>query len=82
MDNNIFENPNKYLEQLDKTKFFDKRIVEEEKKAYNGLSLACVWPTKLCPLGCETCFFKSTIEYYYKYLSEADKEKCNRFLVD
>ena len=42
--NNIFDNPQKYLNEL-------KNIVIplEKRKKFNGKTLLCAWLTKLCP---------------------------------
>ena len=75
---NIFNNPKKYLKELNETNLFNKKNIEEEKKKHSAYSLACVWPTKLCPLGCETCFFRSSMDH--KSLEKEEYQFSNKGL--
>lgn len=84
---NIFDKPKKYLNELNRVDFFEKEVIERVKKEYDAYSLACVWTTKLCPLGCETCFFKSGMDHNSRELEEyqfSDKglKKLIKFISD
>lgn len=63
--NNIFDNPQKYLNEL-------KNIVIplEKRKKFNGKTLLCAWLTKLCPAKCECCFFRSDMNHNCKFEEE------------
>jgi pyruvate-formate lyase-activating enzyme len=55
---NIFDSPTDYLKEI-----INVRIPFAKRNKYTGKSLICVWLTKLCPVGCEDCFFKSNMYY-------------------
>ena len=50
---NIFDNPQKYIDEL------YKRIKIDNYNTYNGKSMAVVFLTKFCPVECPFCFFRS-----------------------
>lgn len=53
---NIFLNPEKYVQEI-----IEKiRIPKENRKKFEGKSLASIFPTKFCDAGCAHCFFKSS----------------------
>ena len=53
---NIFSNPEKYVQEI-----IEKiRIPKENRKKFEGKSLASIFPTKFCDAGCAHCFFKSS----------------------
>lgn len=62
---NIFDNPQKYLNEI-------KNVVipVEKRKEFNGKTLLCVWLTKLCPAKCECCFFRSDMNHNCKFEEE------------
>ena len=69
MEQNIFNNPKKYM-KIVKNVRIPKEIKEEKKLEHSGKSMLCAWLTKLCPAKCSACFFKSNM-----YKNEFPKEK-------
>lgn len=58
---NVFENPEKYLNELLTTEIFPKEVIQKAIDEYKGSSMLCAWITKKCPLMCDKCFFKSNM---------------------
>jgi hypothetical protein len=56
---NLFNSPKKYLSEFYSKKIFKPSIIQSMINDFKGLSMMCVWITKLCPLQCEKCFFRS-----------------------
>lgn len=54
---NIFSKPYQYLQEFYNVNLFSQEMIDRMMKDFNGLSMMCVWLTKLCPLQCEKCFF-------------------------
>lgn len=59
--NNIFSNPRQYLQEFYNINLFSQEKINSMVRDFNGLSMMCVWLTKLCPLKCEKCFFHSNM---------------------
>lgn len=60
---NIFNNPSKYLPEFYRKSIFPQDVVDMMVSEFKGLSMMCVWLTKLCPLNCEKCFFRSNMNH-------------------
>lgn len=58
MQKNIFDKPNKYINEI-VTKV---RIKEDKLKNFNGKTMAFVFFTKFCDVQCSHCFFRSDNE--------------------
>lgn len=80
---NIFLNPRKYLQEFYDNTIFSQEIIGNLMQDFKGLSMMCVWLTKLCPLKCEKCFFHSNMNHEGLKLEEyqLSDEGINR-LVD
>ncbi|MEG2270572.1 MAG: SIR2 family protein [Bacilli bacterium] len=72
---NIFNTPKEYINELISTRVFPTEMVEKSKSEYNGKSMMCAWITKLCPLECEKCFFKSNMNHRYMLEEEYQLSK-------
>ena len=59
--NNIFSDPRQYLQEFYNINLFSQEMIDSMMRDFKGLSMMCVWITKLCPLQCEKCFFHSNI---------------------
>lgn len=66
---NIFNNPNYYINQIKQIRI-PNEIMEEKKLEHSGKTMLCSWITKLCPAKCSACFFKSNM-----YKDEKVREK-------
>ena len=60
---NIFDYPRKYLQELYQTSIFSSEVHKSLIGEFKGLSMMCVWLTKLCPLQCKQCFFRSNMNH-------------------
>ena len=60
---NLFNSPKKYLSEFYSKKIFKPSIIQSMINDFKGLSMMCVWITKLCPLQCEKCFFRSNMNH-------------------
>ena len=54
IENNPFECPNKYRKLI-----LNSELLKFPKKKINGKSLACLFLTRFCTVGCSFCFFNS-----------------------
>ena len=61
--NNIFSVPRQYLQEFYNINLFSKEMIDSMMRDFKGLSMMCVWLTKLCPLQCEKCFFHSNMNH-------------------
>lgn len=63
---NIFDNSKKYLDDI-------LQKVKIAKPTYlSGKSMAVAFFTKLCPVGCSFCFFRSNNEQEYDLLEKQE----------
>lgn len=53
---NIFDYPQKYIEEI------NKKVKIDKPSYYRGKSMAVVFLTKFCPVECPFCFFQSKKE--------------------
>ena len=60
---NIFNDPSKYLHEFYQKSIFSQEVIDAMAREFKGLSMMCVWLTKLCPLQCEKCFFRSNMKH-------------------
>lgn len=60
---NIFNSPTQYLKELYRNQVFTQDRIDTMISEFKGLSMMCVWITKLCPLQCEKCFFRSNMNH-------------------
>lgn len=60
---NVFLAPQEYLKEFYNSNIFSHKIVNQMIKEFRGLSMMCVWLTKLCPLRCDKCFFRSNMDH-------------------
>ena len=58
---NIFSNPYGYIQEFYKINLFSHEAISNMLREFKGLSMICVWLTKLCPLSCDKCFFHSNM---------------------
>jgi len=63
---NIFNNPTKYLKEI-----LSKVQIKSPKKL-TGKSMAVVFLTKICPVGCPFCFFRSSKETNHTFVEEQE----------
>lgn len=70
MATNIFSNPSKYLREFYDNQLFTQESINSMVREFKGLSMMCVWITKLCPLQCEKCFFRSNMDHSGLYKEE------------
>lgn len=60
---NVFLSPQEYLTEFYNNNIFSQNMVNQMIKEFRGLSMMCVWLTKLCPLQCSKCFFRSNMDH-------------------